>query len=57
MRMKPVYKRILLKLSGEGLLGNKPYGMSEDVINALAGQIKEIADAGVEVCIVIQSNR
>lgn len=53
MRMKPVYKRILLKLSGEGLLGNKPYGMSEDVIKALAGQIKEIADAGVEVCIVI----
>ena len=42
--MKPVYKRILLKLSGEGLLGDKPYGMSEEVINALAAQIKEIAD-------------
>ena len=51
--MKPVYKRILLKLSGEGLLGDKPYGMSEEVINALAAQIKEIADAGTEVCVVI----
>ena len=53
MCMKPVYKRILLKLSGEGLLGNKPYGMSEEVIKTLAGQIEEIANAGVEVCIVV----
>lgn len=51
--MKPKYKRILLKLSGEGLMGDKPFGMSEEVINSLAVQIKEVYEAGVEVCIVV----
>lgn len=51
--MKPIYKRILLKLSGEGLMGDKAFGMSAEVIGNLAKQIKEIADAGVEVCVVV----
>ncbi len=51
--MKPIYKRILLKLSGEGLMGDKSFGMSAEVINSLAKQIKDVYDAGVEVCLVV----
>ncbi len=51
--MKPVYKRILLKLSGEGLLGGKPFGISSEVVRNLASQIKTVCAAGVEVCIVV----
>ncbi len=51
--MKPVYKRILLKLSGEGLMGNRPFGMDADVIRSLAQQIKDVHDCGVEICVVV----
>lgn len=51
--MKPVYKRVLLKLSGEGLMGDKSFGMSAEVIKSLAQQIKELRDTGVEVCVVV----
>jgi uridylate kinase len=47
------YKRILLKLSGEALLGNQPYGIDPDVIKRLAGEISTIAEMGVEVGLVI----
>lgn len=51
--MQPVYKRILLKLSGEGLMGDKSFGMSEEVIDDLAAQIKKVHDKGVEICLVV----
>ena len=51
--MAPVYKRILLKLSGEALMGNQEFGICSDVITSYARQIKEIVDMGVEVGIVI----
>ena len=51
--MKPVYKRILLKLSGEGLMGDKKFGLSPDVLQLLASQIKTIHQADVEICIVV----
>lgn len=51
--MKPIYKRILLKLSGEGLMGDKSFGMSAEIIENLARQIKAVHDAGVEVCVVV----
>lgn len=51
--MKPIYKRILLKLSGEGLMGDKAFGMSAEVVQSLAKQIKAVHDSGVEVCLVI----
>ena len=51
--MDPKYKRILLKLSGEGLMGDKSFGMSAEVIADLARQIKEVHDNGVEVCVVV----
>ncbi len=51
--MKPIYKRILLKLSGEGLMGEKAFGMSAPVIEKLAQQIKHIHEQDVDICIVI----
>lgn len=51
--MKPLYKRILLKLSGEGLMGNKAFGMDDGVIRSLAAQIREVRGLGVEVCLVV----
>lgn len=47
------YKRILLKLSGESLMGEKQYGIDEKRIAEYATQIKEIADMGIEIGIVI----
>ncbi len=51
--MKPKYKRVLLKLSGEALMGDQGYGISPDVTKKLASEIKEIVDLGVQVAIVI----
>ena len=47
------YKRILLKLSGESLMGETQYGIDEKRIAEYATQIKEIADMGIEIGIVI----
>jgi uridylate kinase len=47
------YKRILLKLSGESLMGAKQYGIDENRLNNYAHQIKEISEMGVQVAIVI----
>jgi len=49
----PFYKRILLKLSGEALMGEQEFGISSEVIASYARQIKEIAELGVEISIVI----
>ena len=47
------YKRILLKLSGEALMGEKNYGIDNRVLRQYAEEVKTIVDAGVEVAIVI----
>jgi uridylate kinase len=47
------YKRILLKLSGESLMGNKQFGIDADMVMQYAEEIKQIVDAGVEVAVVI----
>lgn len=47
------YNRILLKLSGESLMGNKQHGIDEDRLTSYATQIKAIADMGVQISIVI----
>ena len=47
------YKRILLKLSGESLMGEKQYGIDEKRLGEYAAQIKEIHDMGVQIGIVI----
>jgi len=50
---KPVFKRIVLKISGEALQGRLGYGIDYDVTNSIARQIKEIRALGVQVSIVI----
>jgi uridylate kinase len=47
------YKRILLKLSGESLMGNREYGIDSEVLNAFALEIRDVQQLGVEVGIVI----
>ncbi len=50
---KPKYKRVMLKISGEALAGEKGFGLDQPTINAIAGKIKECYDMGVEIAIVV----
>ncbi len=50
---QPAFKRILLKLSGEALMGDDAYGINRDTINDIVAQVKEVADLGVEIGVVI----
>ena len=49
----PAYRRILLKISGEALMGDGEYGISPAVINRVADEVKELIDLGVQVGMVI----
>jgi uridylate kinase len=51
--VEPIYKRILLKLSGEALEGKQSSGIDPEILGSLAKQIKEVCAAGVEVAVVI----
>lgn len=51
--MRTKYKRVLLKLSGESLMGQQHYGIAPQRLEEYARQIKDVADGGVEVAIVI----
>ena len=51
--MKPKYKRILLKLSGEALAGNEKHGIDFDTVLSFCHPIKKLVDMGVEVAIVV----
>ncbi len=50
---EPTYKRILLKLSGEALMGNQNFGIDPAMIGRLADEVKELAGAGIQVGMVI----
>jgi uridylate kinase len=50
---KPVFQRVLLKLSGEALVGDLEYGISPEVVRKVAGEVMEVRALGVEVAIVI----
>lgn len=49
----PKYKRILLKLSGEALMGDQPFGISTDMLKFVAEEVKSIQELGVEIAIVV----
>ncbi len=51
--MKPIFKRVILKLSGEALAGSKGTGIDIETINNVASQIKDLHDLEVEVAIVV----
>jgi len=53
LSQQPAYKRILLKLSGEALMGEADYGIAPEVMTRLAQEIKEVVDLGVQVAIVV----
>jgi uridylate kinase len=53
MKNKPVYKRVLLKISGEALLGRENHGIDAEMCASLAEEIKEIHEAGVEMALVV----
>jgi uridylate kinase len=50
---QPVYKRVVIKLSGEALQGRRPHGIDQSVLVSIACQIKEIRDLNVDVAIVL----
>lgn len=50
---KPKYKRVILKLSGEALAGDKGYGIEHSIISAIARQVVEIEQLGVQIAIVV----
>jgi uridylate kinase len=50
---KPVYRRIMLKLSGEALMGSQSFGIDERVVTFIAREIKGVYDLGVELAVVI----
>src|SRR5256884_8053889 len=50
---QPAFRRVLLKLSGEALMGPLEYGADRDRIAAIAMQIKRVVDRGVQVAVVI----
>jgi uridylate kinase len=50
---QPQYKRILLKLSGEALMGDEEFGINPEMLNYVAGEIKSIVDLGVQTGVVV----
>ena len=49
----PVFGRVLLKLSGEALMGDKPFGIDEEVVATLADQVAEVHALGVQIAVVV----
>ncbi|MCX6005223.1 MAG: UMP kinase [Chloroflexi bacterium] len=52
-KSKLKFKRVLLKLSGEALMGNKSFGIDPNILDLIAGQIKKVNDQNIEVAIVV----
>ena len=53
MSRTPKYRRILLKLSGEGLMGDRAYGLNPETVDRIADEIKAVFEMGVQVALVI----
>jgi len=53
MPQTPAYKRILLKLSGEALMGQDSYGINRETVDRIVGEVAEVVNFGVEVAVVI----
>ena len=50
---KPIYKRVVLKLSGEALAGDKGYGIDNDILDIVSDQVIEVYNMGIEIAIVV----
>ena len=53
MAEQPIYRRVLLKLSGEGLMGSQQFGLETEAMERIAQEISNVRDKGVEICLVI----
>ncbi|HTQ72337.1 MAG TPA: UMP kinase [Acidocella sp.] len=53
MTITPQYKRVLLKVSGEALMGKRDYGLDTETVNAIAKDVRDVINMGVQVCLVI----
>jgi uridylate kinase len=53
MATPPPYKRVLLKVSGEALMGEREYGLDPETVDRVATEVKTVVDLGIEVCLVI----
>lgn len=53
MATVPKYKRVLVKISGEALMGTQEYGIHTATVENIAGDLKEASDLGAEVCLVV----
>jgi uridylate kinase len=51
--LNPAYQRVLLKISGEALMGEQNYGIDVDVARSVAGELKAVVDLGVQVAVVV----
>ncbi len=49
----PIYRRVLLKLSGEALMGDREYGLDPVTVERIATEVRAVCDLGVEICLVI----
>ena len=50
---KDIFKRVMFKLSGEALLGEKEFGIDQNIVNNISLDISNVAKAGIEICIVV----
>jgi uridylate kinase len=53
MSETPPYKRVLLKVSGEALMGDREYGLDSETVERVAAEVKAVVALGIEVCLVI----
>ena len=53
MSDKPTHKRVLLKISGEALMGTRDYGLDNATVRAIAEDVRDVVALGVQVCLVI----
>ena len=50
---KPLFDRVLLKLSGEALMGDQGFGLHPPTVQRIAGEVKKAHDLGIQICLVI----
>ncbi len=53
MSQTPAYKRVLLKVSGEALMGKREYGLDNETVARIAGEVADVVATGAQVCLVI----
>jgi uridylate kinase len=53
LAVQPKFRRVLIKLSGEGLMGSREYGLDGATLTRIAEEVREVVDMGIEVCLVI----